>query len=152
MCKEVYTFVIVAWLTRTFFLWSLQLLRQGLHNCHQQTMPKQVIRRDAISPCGDSIEGKLVTPVDELKEPDCGNASQTLLMNIVSTWTNWGCQRRNQGTFWTWWKLGNNHQGFKATWCRCYLSHSFLLIKQMGFSKSFKIISPSEVCAMYGGV
>ena len=31
---------------------------------------------DAISHCGDSIEGKVVTAVDELKEPDCGNATE----------------------------------------------------------------------------
>ena len=32
--------------------------------------------KDAISHCGDSIEGKVVTAVDELKEPDCGNATE----------------------------------------------------------------------------
>ena len=48
---------------------------------------------------GDYIEGKLVTDVDELKGPDCGNAteetermlslrSQTMLMKILMTWTN----------------------------------------------------------------
>jgi hypothetical protein len=31
---------------------------------------------DAISHCGDSIEGKVVTAVDELKVPDCGNATE----------------------------------------------------------------------------
>ena len=34
------------------------------------------ISLDAISHCGDSIEGKVVTAVDELKEPDCGNATE----------------------------------------------------------------------------
>tara|TARA_B110000908_G_C10027660_1_gene345895 strand:- start:380 stop:652 length:273 start_codon:yes stop_codon:yes gene_type:complete len=29
-----------------------------------------------ISHCEDSIEGKVVTAVDELKEPDCGNATE----------------------------------------------------------------------------
>ena len=49
--------------------------------------------------CGDPIEGKLVTAVDELKGPDCGNAteetermpilgSQTMLIKILMTWTN----------------------------------------------------------------
>ena len=32
--------------------------------------------KDAISHRGDSIEGKLVTAVDELKVPDCGNATE----------------------------------------------------------------------------
>ena len=47
----------------------------------------------------DSIEGKLVTAVDELKGPDCGNVteetermpslrSETMLMKILMTWTN----------------------------------------------------------------
>ena len=35
----------VASLTMNFFLWSLQLLRQNLHQCHQETLPKQVIRQ-----------------------------------------------------------------------------------------------------------
>jgi hypothetical protein len=34
------------------------------------------LAKDVISHCGDSIEGKLVTAVDELKEPDCGNATE----------------------------------------------------------------------------
>jgi hypothetical protein len=57
------------------------------------------IARDAISHCGDSIEGKLLTAVDELKGPEFGNAtdetermpslrSQTMLMKMLLTWTN----------------------------------------------------------------
>jgi hypothetical protein len=34
------------------------------------------LAKDAISRCGDSNEGKVVTTVDELKEPDCGNATE----------------------------------------------------------------------------
>jgi hypothetical protein len=34
------------------------------------------LAKDAISHCGDSIKGKIVTAVDELKEPNCGNATE----------------------------------------------------------------------------
>jgi hypothetical protein len=34
------------------------------------------LAKDATSHCGDSIEGKVVTAVDELKEPDCDNATE----------------------------------------------------------------------------
>ena len=34
------------------------------------------ISLDAISHCGDSIESKIVTAVDELKVPNCGNATE----------------------------------------------------------------------------
>jgi hypothetical protein len=48
----------------------LQLLRQGLHLCNKS------LANDAIAHCGDFIEGKVATAVDELKEPDCGNATE----------------------------------------------------------------------------
>jgi hypothetical protein len=32
--------------------------------------------KDAISHCRDSIEGRLVTGVDELKRPDCANVTE----------------------------------------------------------------------------
>ena len=51
----------------------LHLLRQGLHQCKEETLS---LAKDAISHCGDSSEGKVVTAVDELKEPDCGNATE----------------------------------------------------------------------------
>ena len=35
----------------------------------------RTIFKHAISHCRDSIENKLVTAVDDLKEPDCGNAT-----------------------------------------------------------------------------
>jgi hypothetical protein len=38
----------------------------------KKTFPSQAFARDAISHCGDSIE----TAVDELKGPDCGNATE----------------------------------------------------------------------------
>jgi hypothetical protein len=38
--------------------------------------PSKAVARYAISHCGDSIEGKLVTADDELKGPDCGNATE----------------------------------------------------------------------------
>ena len=38
--------------------------------------PSKAVARYAISHCGDSIEGKPVTAVDELKCPDCGNATE----------------------------------------------------------------------------
>ena len=50
----------------------LQLLSQGLHQCKEKTLS---LAKDAISHYGDSIEGKVVTAVDELKEPDYGNAT-----------------------------------------------------------------------------
>jgi hypothetical protein len=34
------------------------------------------LAKDAISHCEDSIEGKVVTADDELKEPDCSNATE----------------------------------------------------------------------------
>jgi hypothetical protein len=34
------------------------------------------LANDAISHCGDSIEGIVVTAVAELKEPNCGNATK----------------------------------------------------------------------------
>jgi hypothetical protein len=54
----------------------LQLLRQGLHPCNKKLFPSKSLAKDAISHCGDSIEGKVVTALDELKEPDCGNATE----------------------------------------------------------------------------
>jgi hypothetical protein len=51
----------------------LQLLCQGLHQCKEETLS---LAKDAIYHCGDSIEGKVVTAVDELKEPDFGNATE----------------------------------------------------------------------------
>jgi hypothetical protein len=51
----------------------LQLLCQGLPQCKEETLS---LAKDAISHCGDSIEGKVVTAVEELKEPDCGNATE----------------------------------------------------------------------------
>ena len=54
----------------------LQLLHQGLHLCNKKLFPSKSLAEDAISHCGDSIEGKVVTAVDELKEPDCGNATE----------------------------------------------------------------------------
>ena len=58
--------------TRNF----LQLLRQGLHPCNKKLFPSKSLANDAISHCGDSIEVKVATAVDELKEPDCGNATE----------------------------------------------------------------------------
>jgi hypothetical protein len=53
---------------------------------------------NAISPCGDSIEGKVVTAVVKLKEPDCGNATEETekdpeveksdYIDDDTTWTN----------------------------------------------------------------
>jgi hypothetical protein len=70
----VYTFVLVAWLTRVSFCeaFQCQQLRQGLNHCHQEILPKQGIRQRCISYCGGSIE----TAVDALKGPDCGNATK----------------------------------------------------------------------------
>ena len=42
VCTEVYTFVLVAWLTKTLFLWSLSTHFQGLHHSHQETLYKQI--------------------------------------------------------------------------------------------------------------
>ena len=43
---------------------------------NKKLFPSKSLAKDAISHCGDSIEGKVVTAVDELKEPDCGNATE----------------------------------------------------------------------------
>ena len=42
----------------------------------KKPFPSKAVARYAISHCGDSIEGKLVIAVDELKGPDCGNATE----------------------------------------------------------------------------
>ena len=42
----------------------------------KKPFPSKAVARYAISHCGDSIEGKHVTAVDELKGPDCGNATE----------------------------------------------------------------------------
>jgi hypothetical protein len=42
----------------------------------KKLFPGKSFAKDAISHRGDSIEGKLVTAVDELKVPDCGNATE----------------------------------------------------------------------------
>ena len=60
----------------------------------KKPFPSKAVARYAISHCGDSIEGKLVTVVDELKGSDRGNArediermtslrSQTMLMKLL---------------------------------------------------------------------
>jgi hypothetical protein len=54
----------------------LQLLCQGLHPVNKKLFSSKSLAKDAISHCGDSIEGKVVTALDELKEPDCGNATE----------------------------------------------------------------------------
>jgi hypothetical protein len=61
LCTEVYTFVLVAWLTRIFFNYFVKVFTN---------IKKKLFH------CGDSIEGKVATFVDELKEPDCGNATE----------------------------------------------------------------------------
>jgi S-ribosylhomocysteine lyase LuxS involved in autoinducer biosynthesis len=43
---------------------------------NNKLFPSKSLAKDAISHCGDSIEGKVVTAVDELKEPECGNATE----------------------------------------------------------------------------
>ena len=42
----------------------------------KKLLPSKSLAKDAISHCGGSIEGKLVTTVDELKRPDHGNATE----------------------------------------------------------------------------
>ena len=42
----------------------------------KKPFPSKAVARYAISHCGDSIEGKPVTADDELKCPDCGNATE----------------------------------------------------------------------------
>ena len=37
---------------------------------------KKLFRSKSLAHCGDSIEGELVTAVDELRGPDCGNATK----------------------------------------------------------------------------
>jgi len=46
-------------------------------NVMKKLFPSKSLDKETISHCGDSIEGKLVTAVDELKGgPDCGNATE----------------------------------------------------------------------------
>ena len=42
----------------------------------KKLFPGNPLAKNAISHCGDTIEGKLVTAVDELKVPDCGNVTE----------------------------------------------------------------------------
>jgi hypothetical protein len=42
----------------------------------KKPFPSKAVARYAISHFWDSIEGKLVTAVDELKGPDCGNTTE----------------------------------------------------------------------------
>ena len=42
----------------------------------EKLFPGKSLAKYAISHCGDSSEVKLVTAVDELKVPDCGNAKE----------------------------------------------------------------------------
>ena len=42
----------------------------------EKLFPGKSLAKDAISHCGDSSEVKLVTAVDELKVPDCGNETE----------------------------------------------------------------------------
>jgi hypothetical protein len=62
----VYTFVQVAWFARTFFLGSLSVSTTSTRSSilSSRNPPSKAVARYAISHCGDSIEGKLVTAVD----------------------------------------------------------------------------------------
>jgi hypothetical protein len=72
LCTEVYTFVLVAWLTRIFFNYFAKVF----NHVNKKLLPSTSLAKDAISHCGDSIEGKVVIAVDELKESDCGKATE----------------------------------------------------------------------------
>jgi hypothetical protein len=72
LCTEVYTFVLKAWLTRIFF----NYLAKVFTHVNRKLFLSKSLAKDAISHCGDSIEGKVVTAADELKELDCGNATE----------------------------------------------------------------------------
>ena len=72
MCTEVYTFVLVAWLTRIFFNYFAKVFT----HVNKKLFPSKSLAKDVISHCGDSIEGKVVTAVDELKKPNCGIATE----------------------------------------------------------------------------
>jgi hypothetical protein len=67
LSTEVYTFVLVAWFTRIFFNYFAKFFT----HINMKLFPSKSLANNAISHCGDSIEGKVVTAVDELKEPDC---------------------------------------------------------------------------------
>jgi hypothetical protein len=43
---------------------------------NKKLFPRKLLAKDAISHCGDSIEDKVMTAVDELKEPNCGNSTE----------------------------------------------------------------------------
>jgi hypothetical protein len=55
---------------------SVNYFTKGFIIVIKKPFPSKAVARYAISHCGDSIEGKLVTAVDELKGPDCGNATE----------------------------------------------------------------------------
>ena len=80
LCKEEYTFVVPAWLARSDFLFVKLVgdnyLAKVFNIVIQNTFPSKAVARYIISQCGDTIEGKLVTGIDELKWHDCGNATE----------------------------------------------------------------------------
>jgi hypothetical protein len=71
-----YTFVQVAWFARTVKSVSVNYFTKVFIIVIKKPFPSKADARYAISHCGDSIEGKLVIAVDELKGPDCGNATE----------------------------------------------------------------------------
>ena len=54
----------------------MRVISLGLSSVIKKPFPSKAVARYAISHCGDSIEGKLVINVDELKGRDCGNATE----------------------------------------------------------------------------
>jgi hypothetical protein len=66
----------------------------------KKLLPCKSFAKDTISHCGDSIEGKLMTAVDELIGVACGNATEEtekdvmvekyMLMKIICVGIVWG--------------------------------------------------------------
>ena len=75
---------VVAWLTRIFFNYFAKVFT----HVNKKLFPSKSFAKDAISHCGDSIESKVVTAVDELKEPQPTRRMQKVQESQGVQWTN----------------------------------------------------------------